>query len=631
MSNHHTLDCGKLLPLSFLAPPQFFQEGTCQRAFKKEVRTRDSYAREMKAAMNLRTPNEDRTSVGSSPPLRQATTRSHLFVLLLATTLLPSIASAAAPALTHLFPAGGQRGTKVVVTCAGNTAAWPVSVFAPGVDVVVGQEAAKLEVTIPADLAADRVWIRLHNAEGASAAVPFLIGNVREIEEVEPNNAPTNAQAIAETPVTINGALANADVDDFAVTLTAGQTLVASLDAFSKLGSPMDAILQVVTPDGIVLAENHDAVDLDPRLVFTATKPGPHIVRVFAFPSAPDSSVAFHGGANYVYRLTLTTGPFVTHSIPLTVSLAEPGSVTLFGWNLPPDSQAVVVPFGGELLASAVELETQADLRNVSDSRLGFAFHTNFAGAARVRLVSHPVITGLASMDAHNPTVLTPPSAVTGRLPAPRQTAVFRVPLKKGQQLVAVVEARGLDFPLDPVLKLTDPTGKIAVNVDTPAPSRAEVLTHAASQDGDYQLSVRDRHRRGSDRSFFRLTARLEEPDFELTTAADALIVNPDKPTEFIINVVRRTPPGVTVGPITIEAVDLPPGITAAALISEPTGPTATKVTLSLSTTGPAFSGQLRIRGTAALPLALQRLARTPPKLNMSFDSVWLTVIAKPQ
>ena len=561
----------------------------------------------------------------------RSSARSHLFVMLLALTLLPSLASAAAPALTHLFPAGGQRGTKVVVSCAGNAAAWPVGVFAPGVDVVVGPEAAKLEVTIPADLAADRVWIRLHNAEGASAAVPFLIGNVREIEEVEPNNAPTNAQAIVETPVTINGALANADVDGFAVTLNAGQTLVASLDAFSKLGSPMDAVLQVVTPDGIVLAENHDAVDLDPRLIFTATKTGPHIVRAFAFPSAPDSSIAFHGGPNYVYRLTLTTGPFVTHSVPLAVSLTEPAQVELFGWNLPPDAKALVMPFGGARLANAVELETQADLRNVSDARLGFAFNPDFAGAARVRLVPHPVIADLASMDANNPTVLTPPSAVTGRLSSPRQTAVFRVPLKKGQQLVAVVESRGLDFPLDPVLRLTDPTGKVAVNVDTPAPSRAEVLTHAASQDGDYQLTVRDRHRRGSDRSFFRLTARLEEPDFELTAAAATLIVVPDKPTEFVINVVRRAPPGVTVGPITIEVVDLPPGVTAAPVISEPTGPTATKVTLSLSTTGPAFNGPFRIRGNTSLPQAIQRLVRTPTQLNTSFDAFWLTVVAKPQ
>ena len=564
--------------------------------------------------------------------------RTRFLALAFALALLPSLVHAAAPALTHIFPAGGQRGTKVTVTCAGNAAMWPVSVTAPGVDVVVGTEANKLEVTIPADLAADRVWFRLYNTEGASAAVPFLIGNVKEIEEVEPNNAPTKAQAVAELPVTINGTLsAFGDVDGFHVTLAVGQTLVASLDAHAKLGSPMDAILQVVTPDGFVLAENHDAVDLDPRLIFTATKLGPHIVRVFAFPSAPDSSIAFHGAANYIYRLTLTTGPFVTHAVPLTVSLGDPaagaslGHVELFGWNLPPDAKRLVVPFGGPPFADHVELETRGDLRIVDNARLGLVVAPDIAGSARVRLVPHAIVPEIASLDPNNLTVVTPPSAITGRLSKPRESATVRIPLKKGQQLVASVETRSLDFNLDPMLRLFDPAGSNVLNVNDTTPMRAVVLTHAATQDGDYQLTVRDRHSRGSDRSFFRLTARLEEPDFELTAAADALVINPDKPAEFVVNVVRRAPPGVTVGPITIEAVDLPPGVTAAAVISEPTGATAAKVTLSFTATGPAFSGRLRLKGTTSQPAPIQRLVRTPPQLHACFDAFWLTVIAKPQ
>ena len=71
--------------------------------------------------------------------------------------------------------------------------------------------------------------------------------------------------------------------------------------------------------------------------------------------------------------------------------------------------------------------------------------------------------------------------------------------------------------------------------------------------------------------------------------------------------------------------------VTTAAVISEPTGATATKVTLSLTTTGAAFSGRLRLKGTASQPATIQRLVRTPPQLNACFDSLWLTVIGKPQ
>src|SRR5206468_5446479 len=135
-----------------------------------------------------------------------------------------------------------------------------------------------LEVSIPADLAADRVWVRLYNAEGASTPAPFLIGNLKEINEQEPNDRPANAQVIADPNVTVNGVLTNGDVDGFAVPLKAGQTLVAAVDAYARLGSPMDAVLQVTTPKGVVLAENHDDVQLDPRLAFTAAKPGTYIV-----------------------------------------------------------------------------------------------------------------------------------------------------------------------------------------------------------------------------------------------------------------------------------------------------------------------------------------------------------------
>jgi hypothetical protein len=78
-----------------------------------------------------------------------------------------------------------------------------------------------------------------------------------------------------------------------------------------------------------------------------------------------------------------------------------------------------------------------------------------------------------------------------------------------------------------------------------------------------------------------------------------------------------------------IEAVELPPGVTAEAVVSQPEGPTAKEVTLKLSSKGEAFSGPLRLRGTAAAPHVNQRLAHTPPKLGATFETIWLTAIAK--
>lgn len=529
----------------------------------------------------------------------------------------------APPTLSHLFPAGGQRGTKVVVTCTG-TFSWPMKVWAPGLDVVVAKASGKLEVDIPKDLAADRVWIRLYNAEGASAAVPFLIDNLKEINEQEPNDSPRTAQVLADANVIVNGVLAKtADVDCFSVRLTAGKTMVAIVDANTRLGSPMDAILQVTTPDGQVLEENNDDVHLDPRLAFTPTKSGDYVVRIFAFSSTANTSIQLSGGANFIYRLTLTTGPFVTHTVPLAAPHTNPGAAEVFGWNIPPGTKIGIIPFGGSKLAEHQECEALTDVRLPSESRLGFALAPDFAGSARVRLTSHAVVSAIGPTDPKKPMALSLPTSVTGWLRIPRQIDTFRVPLKKGQQVIVSVESNSLNFPFDPEALLTDPSGAVVAKAADIGPNREAVITHAAAKDGDYLVAIRNRFRQRGELFFYRLTVRLEEPDFEMSVATDAIVVTPDKPTELPIKIQRRGP----VGAIIIQAVGLPPGVTALPIVSEPAGASAAAVTLKLTTTGPAFSGPLRIAGKASQPKAIEQFVRTAPRLGAVFESIWLTVV----
>jgi hypothetical protein len=532
----------------------------------------------------------------------------------------------APPTLSHLFPAGGQRGAKVAVKCTG-TFPWPVKVWAPGLEVVAGKESGTLDVAIPKDLAADRVWIRLYSAEGASAAMPFLIDNLKEILEHEPNDSPRTAQALADANVVINGALAKtADVDCFAVRVNTGQTLVAVVDANDRLGSPMDAVLQVTTPDGHVLAENNDHVHLDPRLTFTPAKSGAYVVRVFAFSSEPNTSIQLSGGANSIYRLTLTTGPFVTHSVPSSAPMTTPREVEVFGSNIPPGTKLPVVSFGAPAFAEHQEREALTTLRLPPESRLGFAFASNFAGGARVRLTSHAVIAAMNRTDSKSPMVLNLPACVTGRLQAPRQIDSFQVPLKKGQHVIASAESNSLGFAFDPALALSDPDKTAVANAADIGPNREAMLTHVAAKDGEYLLEIGDRFRQGGNRLTYRLTVRLEEPDFELFAATDAVVVTTEKAAELPIKVQRR---GGTVGPITIQAIGLPVGVTSPPVVSESTGPTASTVTLKLTATGPADSGPLQIVGQAFEPTTIKRFAQTAPRLGAVFESIWLTVVEK--
>jgi len=294
---------------------------------------------------------------------------------------------AAAPTLTQVFPAGAQRGSTVVVTCQGDFA-WPVAVWAPGVSAVPGKEAGQVELTVPRDLPADRIWLRLYNSEGASAAMPLLIGGLREVVEQEPNNSARAAQALPDARITVNGLLKeNGDVDAFSVSLDAWQTLVVTLDANTRLGAPMDAILQVATPEGTVLAENHDEVGLDPRLAFTPRHAGTYVVRVFAFPSTPDTSIQFRGGTNYVYRLTLTTGGSLEYTRPMTLAVRDPAQVELHGRNLLTQPRQSVVAWDERFLEGHGEREANADGRLAADTQGGLVFAEGLAGAVRVRRV----------------------------------------------------------------------------------------------------------------------------------------------------------------------------------------------------------------------------------------------------
>src|SRR5581483_10130568 len=106
--------------------------------------------------------------------------------------------------------------------------------------------------------------------------------------EKEPNDDYRHAQPLDKSCV-VNGRLEKTgDVDCFAIHLTRGQTLVASMEANRTLGSPMDAVLQVVSARGTVLEENNDYHELDPQLMFTAPADGTYVVRTFAFPAVPD-------------------------------------------------------------------------------------------------------------------------------------------------------------------------------------------------------------------------------------------------------------------------------------------------------------------------------------------------------
>src|SRR5207247_8669397 len=139
--------------------------------------------------------------------------------------------------------------------------------------------------------------VRVCNEQGASGPRFLIVTREPQAAEQEPNDDYMKPQAVDRLPVSLNGRLdESGDVESFAVTLEAGQTLIASLEAYT-LASPMDAVLRLVDARGVQVALNHDdGRTLDPFLAWTANSAGTFVVQVFGFAYPATSDVKFTGG-----------------------------------------------------------------------------------------------------------------------------------------------------------------------------------------------------------------------------------------------------------------------------------------------------------------------------------------------
>jgi hypothetical protein len=522
----------------------------------------------------------------------------------------PSLAKE--PTLSGLFPVGATRGQTATVTASGSFDHWPVRGWADddGIAIESTPEKGKLRFRIAADAEPGVHWVRLHDEEGATVLRPFVVGTLPELVESEPNDDPRQPQAISGPSVTINGRLAKAgDVDGFSVTLRRGEALVADVAASRHVGSPMDAVLQVVSPAGFVLAQNDDDAGHDPRIVFEAPADGPYIVRLFAFPATPDSSIRFAGGESFIYRLTLTTGGFLDHAFPLAVPRDGPANVTAFGSNIPEVARRLTV--SGD--------RTHDTLR---------VWHPLLVGTAEVRVVRGPSAVESEPDDPARPQSITDIGAISGRIDPPGDRDAYRFALKKGDKRVVRIESRALGFPLDPVLRVTDAEGKTLAETDDIRGGRDPEVTFTAPADGEYRAVVRDLNDAGGPRFAYLLRLVTPAPDFSLSLASDRFEVTPGKSTNVAVTIDRKD--GFS-APIEIIAEGLPDGVTAGPASSKPGDGSSKTVTLTLAADGCACPGPFRVIGRAAGDDE-PRVATAPiPAFVARTDHPWLSIRPAPK
>jgi hypothetical protein len=543
---------------------------------------------------------------------RSQTIALFAFALSLAGT---SLSFAKPPTLTGLFPAGAARGQSLTVTMSGRFDHWPVNCWCEGAGLTMkaGKEKGKLAVHVATDAEPGVRWVRVYDDEGATNIRPFLVGTLSEIIEVEPNDDPHHPQAVGRTSVTVNGRLSRSgDVDGYSVTLDRGQSLVADLEANRHVGSPMDAVLQVVSPAGFVVAQNDDTVGRDPRLIFEAPSPGAYIVRIFAFPSTPGSSIRFAGGDAFIYRLILTTGGFLEHVYPLAVAQDSPTRLTGFGPNIRASECALIVP-----------PNENRDLFSV--------FHPVLPGNAKVRRVTGSSVVELEPNDQSHPQELSDRGSISGRIDPPGERDVFQIHLKKGEKRIIVLESRRLGLPLDALIQVLDAAGKTLAEGDDVGESRDPEVEFTPPADGKYRVVVRDLNGRGGPQFAYLLRVLVPEPDFGLTLSADKFDLTPGKVANVVVNIVRTHGFADT---IDVKPQELPKGVVATTAQSRASEASAKSVTLEIRADGNSPPGAFMIIGKSADGKSRSRHALAQISgFDATTDRPWLTIfsVVKPK
>ena len=413
---------------------------------------------------------------------------------------------------------------------------------------------------------------RLFDGEGATKVIPLIVGAVPEFREKEPNGKPGEGNKIA-LPAVINGQLKeSADVDIFLVDLAEGETLSLLFVANNILGVAMDAIIQVCDSRGFVLAQNDDERGLDPQLSYTAKRTSMVQVRIFAFPEATNSSIAFSSNADYIYRLTATTKRLLDFCLPLSVS-AESMDLQLQGAGF-----------------------TNESLQWTGTVEMPYVSFAGVPGTVYVPLTVGKVVVATRQSSIESPQVVVLPASISGVIEQREDQDVFLLEsLQKGESLVVSLFARSLGFPTDPLIEIYDNTGKLlSTQDDKDRATRDPAFTYKIPADGAYQIRIRDLHRVGGPRYAYRMEVAKLQPDVKLTLGSGEFVKSGEK-LEIEVAISRL---GGFADELMIDIDGLPEGVGIEAVKSEGSGDSSKKVKLVLTGTWPVFSAPIRIVGT---------------------------------
>lgn len=540
-------------------------------------------------------------------------------VIVLLCSFAASAARAAAPAPEFIFPAGGKPGPTFNVTVGGKLDGWPVGVWTDHAGLVfkATTNSGAFTVSIAADVPPGPHLVRFFNDDGAAEPRTFVVGTRDEVLEVEPNDDFRKAQLVDKSAVVVNGRLEKAgDVDSFAIRAEQGKWIVAAVDCYA-LGASVDPVLQILDERGVRVALNHDTHNLDALVAWQAPHTGTYIVQLLGFAHPPAADVTAKGSPAYVYRLTLTTGPFVRSTFPMGLKRGAKGAVELVGWNLPKAAQ----PVDGTRVAAAEQLLF------LPAAPTGDTLWLDVADAADVAEQEPNDSSAQAQTVAF-------PATVNGRIGRPGDVDRFAFPAKKNERFNFQMRAVGLRSPMAARLRVEDTNG-VSLTEQLGGDLSDPRLGWNAPADGTYVLAVSDMYGQGGPEWLYRVKTAPAPPHFTATLPTHAFFVENGKTNEIKVTFARND--GFQ-EKLALAVKGLPDGVTARIA---PVPDKGTEVKVELVATADAQAANVPIEFILSAPEVRPPMSRaatfslrgTEPRGDRLVNDghiAWLTVVNKP-
>ena len=577
--------------------------------------------------------------------------------------------------ITSVFPPGGRIGSTVEVRVTGGSDLDQIDrlVFdrsdMTATPKMQGTGAARKPVantflvSIGSKVPPGLYEIRAHGLYGLSNPRTFVVSDRKELLEAEPNNTMSQAAKI-ELNTIVNGTSGRrADLDFYTFQGRKGQRVIISIRA-ARIDSPMSAAIEVYDSNRRRIATSHDRIRRDPLADLTLPADGAYFIKVYDF--------VYSGGAQYVYRLSASTGPHIDFVLPSAGLPGRTGSFTLYGRNLPGGQPAGRSADGRPLEKLTVSISLPADSsilqpgENIESFEAGLdGIHYVLNSAAgrsnpvRIHFASAPVTLEKEPNDT-GPTAqhIAVPAEFVGRFQKVEDTDCVSFTARKGDEYIVEVFGQRDGTPVDPFFVLEQVTRdkkgaenirRITIQDDNasdfssgifPTNSDDPAYRLRVPADGSYRIVLRDRYfeTRGDPAMVYRLSIRRPHPDFRLIAlpvlagqgrnqGGKAWAVGLRKGDNVSVQILAFRRDGFD-GPIDVRAEGLPKGVTCkGATIG--TGSNVTTLIFTAAENAAPWLGPIRVLGRAKIDQPDAVKAETAAQKSLAAAVASLSALSK--